>query len=126
MASEIERSADLTGYVKVASVPDWYSVRLTPFAGEVRPRPRRQTPATGAPGTPAATVDPGASAIRVATPTQSKASVDATEPRGNGKRPRKPRSAGARAKRSDRAEGESSNPNDRAADDPPGGPGVRT
>jgi hypothetical protein len=126
MASEIERLADLTGYLKVASVPDWYSVRLTPFAGEVRPRPRRQTPATGAPGTPAATVDPGASAIRVATPTQSKASVDATEPRGNGKRPRKPRSAGARAKRSDRAEGESSNPNDRAADDPPGGPGVRT
>jgi hypothetical protein len=68
MASEIERSADLTGYVKVASVPDWYSVRLTPFAGEVRPRARRAAaPPSAAPASdsviaPAPAPDPLADA----------------------------------------------------------------
>ena len=41
MASEVERLPDLTGFLKLASVPDWYSVRLTPSSVEARPRPRR-------------------------------------------------------------------------------------
>jgi type IV secretory pathway TraG/TraD family ATPase VirD4 len=41
MASEIERLPDLSGYLKLASVPDWFSVALTPMSGEAKPRPRR-------------------------------------------------------------------------------------
>src|SRR6185312_11406780 len=32
MASEIERLADLEGFLKLASVPDWGRVRLTPVS----------------------------------------------------------------------------------------------
>jgi type IV secretion system coupling TraD/TrwB family protein len=41
MASEIERLADLAGYLKLASIPDWFAVKLTPSTEEVRPRRRR-------------------------------------------------------------------------------------
>jgi len=52
MASEIERLADLTGYLKLASVPDWQAVRLTPMSGSAPLRPRR--PSLVVPPTPAA------------------------------------------------------------------------
>ena len=78
MASEIERLADLTGYLKVASVPDWYSVRLRPFSGEVRDRPRRPTP----PPTAAPQVVVGEVA-----PLQKKSAAAA--PKAKGKRARK-------------------------------------
>jgi len=40
MASEIERLADLEGFLKVASVPNWKRVRLTPVSYPKRERPR--------------------------------------------------------------------------------------
>jgi type IV secretory pathway TraG/TraD family ATPase VirD4 len=39
MASEIERLADLEGFLKVASVPDWRRVRLVPITYPLRKRP---------------------------------------------------------------------------------------
>jgi type IV secretory pathway TraG/TraD family ATPase VirD4 len=41
LASQIERLPDLTGYLKLASHPDWYSVALTPVDEPIRPRTRR-------------------------------------------------------------------------------------
>jgi len=41
MASEIERLPDLTGYLKLASIPDWLAVKLTPISQPAKPRPRR-------------------------------------------------------------------------------------
>ena len=47
MASEIERLPDLTGYLKIASVPDWQMATLTVGPGVMVPRARaRQVPAT--------------------------------------------------------------------------------
>jgi hypothetical protein len=56
MASEIERLPDLTGYLKLASIPDWLAVRLTPIGGPVPDRPRRpaqvMSPSAPEPQTP--------------------------------------------------------------------------
>ncbi len=41
MASQIERLPDLSGFLKLASVPDWRIVRLTPRNEPMRVRPRR-------------------------------------------------------------------------------------
>jgi Type IV secretion-system coupling protein DNA-binding domain len=41
MASQIERLADLEGFLKLASVPDWQAVRLAPAAGPPPIRARR-------------------------------------------------------------------------------------
>jgi type IV secretory pathway TraG/TraD family ATPase VirD4 len=41
MASEIERLPDLTGFLKLASIPDWQAVRLTPMSDAAPVRPRR-------------------------------------------------------------------------------------
>jgi hypothetical protein len=41
MASEIERLPDLTGYLKLASIPDWLAARLTPNSEPAPARPRR-------------------------------------------------------------------------------------
>jgi hypothetical protein len=49
MASEIERLADLSGYLKVASVPDWFAVKLTPVGGAAERRPRRADGVGGPP-----------------------------------------------------------------------------
>jgi hypothetical protein len=47
MASEIERLPDLTGYLKIASVPDWQMATLTVEPDAIVPRARaRQVPAT--------------------------------------------------------------------------------
>jgi type IV secretory pathway TraG/TraD family ATPase VirD4 len=46
MASEIERLPDLAGYLKLASIPDWFAVKLTPISEELRPRPRRRSNVT--------------------------------------------------------------------------------
>jgi len=44
MASEIERLPDLSGYLKLVSIPDWFSVKLTPSSIAANPRPRRPVP----------------------------------------------------------------------------------
>jgi hypothetical protein len=53
LASEIERLPDLTGYLKLASIPDWYQVTLTRSAEAQNRRPRRPvstvTPPTDTP-----------------------------------------------------------------------------
>jgi hypothetical protein len=41
MASEIERLPDLEGFLKLASIPDWQSVKLTPRSEPPPARPRR-------------------------------------------------------------------------------------
>ena len=52
MASQIERLADLEGYLKLASVPDWCAVKLAPVSGPTPVRVRRPATVT----TPAAAV----------------------------------------------------------------------
>jgi len=82
MASEIERLADLTGYLKVASVPDWYLVRLTPFSGELRARARRPVPP------PPAVVAPGV-VVGETVPRKNKSPRRPAAPKAKGKRVRK-------------------------------------
>jgi type IV secretory pathway TraG/TraD family ATPase VirD4 len=52
MASEIERLHDLSGFLKLASIPDWQSVRLTPMPGEPPARRRKTIIVASAPTTP--------------------------------------------------------------------------
>ncbi|HVO47931.1 MAG TPA: type IV secretion system DNA-binding domain-containing protein [Steroidobacteraceae bacterium] len=52
MASEIERLPDLTGYLKVASKPDWIAVALEPSTDPVKPRERKPVVTIPAPPTP--------------------------------------------------------------------------
>ena len=40
MASEIERLPDLTGFLKLASVPDWQTVTLVSVSDPAPARPR--------------------------------------------------------------------------------------
>jgi hypothetical protein len=52
MASEIERLPDLTGFLKLASVPDWQLIKLTPrnaptVARAVRPQTAPISPSRG-------------------------------------------------------------------------------
>ena len=50
MASEIERLPDLEGFLKLASIPDWRHVRLTPVT---YPTVARRRPGSVAGGPPA-------------------------------------------------------------------------
>jgi len=65
LASQIERLPDLTGYLKLASHPDWHAVALTPADAPIRPRPRR----TGGLEEPAAAAVPLPAAAPPAAPT---------------------------------------------------------
>ena len=58
MASEIERLADLTGFLKIASVPDWQTVMLTirPDVSAPRARSRPISPSSPAPPSVASTI----------------------------------------------------------------------
>ncbi|HEX4051165.1 MAG TPA: type IV secretion system DNA-binding domain-containing protein [Steroidobacteraceae bacterium] len=58
LASQIERLPDLTGYLKLASYPDWHAVAVTPTDEPMQPRTRRA--AESVPVAPAA-ADPAAS-----------------------------------------------------------------
>jgi Type IV secretion-system coupling protein DNA-binding domain len=61
MASEIERLPDLSGLLKLASVPDWQVVSLTPMTGAAPVRPRRPSVLTSPPTA-------GPAAVRTASP----------------------------------------------------------
>jgi len=76
MASEIERLADLEGFLKVASVPDWMRVRLQPIRYPNIPREQSQGATSQ---TPAATSTAGH---------QSVANVHAMPPTSNIASPR--------------------------------------
>jgi hypothetical protein len=64
MASEIERLPDLSGLLKLTSVPDWLVVRLTPMTGAAPVRPRRpsvlMSPPTAGPAAVRTTSAPAA------------------------------------------------------------------
>jgi hypothetical protein len=64
MASEIERLGDLSGFLKLASVPDWKVVRLTPLPGVAPVRPRKPvivaSPSSAAPSAPSTSTPPAA------------------------------------------------------------------
>jgi hypothetical protein len=81
MASEIERLADLEGFLKIASVPDWRRVRLTPvsYPGRVRPvSAAADAPApAAAPATLSNSAEPPAAPV---TPAKRRAAV-VTRPR---------------------------------------------
>jgi len=107
MASEIERLPDLSGYLKLVSVPDWFSVKLTLSTIATNPRPRRPVPAPP-PSSPLAPTptssptpdSPPESKPQAAAPPNlsSRKSSDATpRPKAKGKRARTPanRQAGA-------------------------------
>jgi hypothetical protein len=53
MASEIERLPDLSGFLKLVSIPDWFTVKLVPPARGSNPRPRRPVPPPPPDPTPA-------------------------------------------------------------------------
>jgi hypothetical protein len=69
MASEIERLPDLAGFLKLASVADWLSVRLTPMTTPAPVRPRKAA-AVAPPPTPPAAFQPSSppAAARPAVP----------------------------------------------------------
>jgi Type IV secretion-system coupling protein DNA-binding domain len=58
MASEIERLPDLAGFLKLATTPDWQSVRLTPRNEPVAVRVRKPSVAASPPASAAATPPP--------------------------------------------------------------------
>jgi Type IV secretion-system coupling protein DNA-binding domain len=95
-ASEIERLPDLAGCLKLASIPDWFAVKLTPITEEARPRPRRPAsvvnPPTLDPSTPdRPTAAPPTPVPPAAAPSTAGASVPAPStpvpPRLNGSTP---------------------------------------
>jgi len=95
MASEIERLPDLSGYLKLTSIPDWFSVKLTPSTSSATPRPRRPVPQPPPTPTPASTPlliappAPTSDASKPATPPRRKG--PATSPKAKAKRPRAPK-----------------------------------
>ena len=64
MASQIERLPDLQGFLKLASVPDWQVVKLTPMSGPAPFRQRKPAAVTSpaAPAAPRPTRPPAAAA----------------------------------------------------------------
>jgi hypothetical protein len=92
MASEIERLPDLSGLLKLASVPDWQFVRLTPMTGPAPVRPRRPSVLTSPPTA-------GPAAVRTASPAAAVAPTARTKPR----RARQKKAAVIRAQMSPRA-----------------------
>jgi hypothetical protein len=74
MASEIERLPDLSGLLKLASVPDWQVVRLTPMTGAAPVRPRRPRVLTSPPTA-------GPAAVRTASPPAAVAPIAPTKAR---------------------------------------------
>jgi Type IV secretion-system coupling protein DNA-binding domain len=72
MASEIERLPDLSGLLKLASVPDWQVVRLTPMTGAAPVRLRRPSVLTS---------PPIAAALRTTSPPAAVAPTARTKPR---------------------------------------------
>jgi hypothetical protein len=91
MASEIERLPDLSGLLKLASVPDWQVVRLTPVTGAVPVRPRRPSVLTSPPTA-------GPAAVRTTSPPAAVAPTARTKPR----RARQVKAAAFRAQNSPR------------------------
>jgi hypothetical protein len=91
MASEIERLPDLSGLLKLASVPDWQVVRLTPMTGAAPVRPRRPSVLTSPPTA-------GPAAVRTTSPPAAVAPIARTKPR----RARQPKAAAFRAQISPR------------------------
>lgn len=73
MASEIERLPDLAGYLKLASVPDWQMVKLTPMSAPAPVRPRK--PAV------VATLTTPPAAFQSGSPTAAARSAAAAAPR---------------------------------------------
>ncbi|HTT06834.1 MAG TPA: type IV secretion system DNA-binding domain-containing protein [Steroidobacteraceae bacterium] len=72
LASEIERLPDLTGYLKLASRPDWSCVALTPVDEPIQPRTRT---------TPSASEPEPSAACAAALPTSTAApAAPSTEP----------------------------------------------
>ena len=74
MASEIERLPDLSGLLKLASVPDWQVVRLTAMTGAAPVRSRRPSILTS-PSTA------GPAAVRTTSPPAALAPTARTKPR---------------------------------------------
>ena len=78
MASQIERLPDLQGFLKLASVPDWQVVKLTPMSGPVPVRQRKPAvtspaaPASPRPMSPPAAAVANASAIKAGRPRKIK------------------------------------------------------
>jgi len=71
MASEIERLGDLSGFLKLASVPDWKAVRLAPLPGAAPTRRRKPaivaSPSSAAPSAPSTSTPPvmAAAALKI-------------------------------------------------------------
>jgi type IV secretory pathway TraG/TraD family ATPase VirD4 len=89
MASEIERLPDLQGFLKVASIPDWRSVKLAPMREPPPARPRRpvaETPITPDPEVRAADEPKTRRAKPRAAPTRAGPTKAARQPSA---RPRK-------------------------------------
>ncbi len=94
MASEIERLPDLSGYLKLTSIPDWYSVKLTPTTSNHTPRPRRPFPQPPPPPTPAGTpllTAPPAPTPNARQPAAPRRKGPAPSAKPKAKRPRTPK-----------------------------------
>ena len=66
MASEIERLPDLTGFLKLASIPDWQAVTLTPMSEPAPVRKRSPSIVASPPSSVAAAFPTNSPASRTA------------------------------------------------------------
>jgi Type IV secretion-system coupling protein DNA-binding domain len=79
MPSEIERLPDLHGFLKLASLPDWQRVTLTPPSNSPETRGKRPTPQTATIATPLPPTSSGAN-TSVATPMPPSAGPSTSPP----------------------------------------------
>lgn len=92
MASEIERLPDLSGYLKLTSIPDWFLVKLTPAATSATSRPRRPvTQPTPPPASNPLLTAPNPIAAKPSTPPRRKSPPATPRPRAKAKRPPAPK-----------------------------------
>lgn len=92
MASEIERLPDLSGYLKLTSIPDWFLVKLTPTPPSAAPRPRRPVPQPPPPPASIPSLPPPIpSAASAPTPPRRKSPPASPRPKAKAKRPRAPK-----------------------------------
>jgi hypothetical protein len=97
MASEIERLPDLSGYLKLTSIPDWFSVKLMPTTGSAAPRPRRPVPQPPPPPTSPSTPllsappAPNSNGNEPSPPPRRKGPPATPRPKAKAKRPRAPK-----------------------------------
>jgi hypothetical protein len=127
MASEIERLPDLSGFLKLVSIPDWFMVKLVHTTMAGKPRPRRPVPPPPPEPTPASPPIPALAPPEPdkpdapLRPTRRKASEPTSRPKAKAKRARTPGSRNASPMPPPSVGPDSTDPGSEGMQSPPGG-----